>query len=321
MAVDDVARKEGPAIEALDLVKRFGDFAAVDGITFTVNQGETYSILGPNGAGKSSTMKMVTTVSPPTSGHLSVLGLDPATEGRTIRSRLGVVPQEDILDEALSVKENLVAYGRYFGFPRSHCQQRAGELLNFVQLTEKADAKVNNLSGGMKRRLSIARALINEPDLILLDEPTTGLDPQARHLLWERLYQLKEQGVTLLLTTHYMDEAEQLADRLVIMDHGKIAVEGSPAELIATHSPREVLELRFGDTLVEARQELDDTLPHLRVDTRLEHLPDRSLIYVDDGDGLLDALRQSGVRPAASMVRRSTLEDVFLRLTGRRLDD
>lgn len=310
-----------PAVRAEALTKRFGDFTAVDGIEFEIGPGETFAVLGPNGAGKSSTMKMVTTVSPPTSGSLTVLGMDPAVDGRTIRSRLGVVAQEDILDTQLTVRSNLTIYGRYFDLSRAECDRRADELLNFVQLTDKADAVVEKLSGGMKRRLSIARAMINRPELILLDEPTTGLDPQARHLLWERLYQLKEQGVTLLLTTHYMDEAEQLADRLVIMDRGRIVAEGPPSDLIATHAPREVVELRFGDRLAAARTELDAVVPGLGAEVRLEHLPDRSLLYVDDGDALLEIVRAAGVRPSGSLIRRSSLEDVFLRLTGRRLEE
>ncbi len=306
---------------AQGLTKRFGEFSAVNGIDFAINPGETFAMLGPNGAGKSSTMKMVTTVSQPSAGTLQIFGLDPAADGREIRARMGVVAQEDILDVGVSVRTNLTIFGRYFDLSRAECDTRASELLGFVQLADKADAKVSTLSGGMKRRLSIARALVNNPELLLLDEPTTGLDPQARHLLWERLYQLKEQGVTLLLTTHYMDEAEQLADRLVIIDHGEIVAEGSPAELIRTHSPREVLELRFGERLSEGRAEVETGLQTLAIDNRLEHLPDRTLVYVEDGDGLLDALRGTGLRPSASLVRRSTLEDVFLRLTGRRLEE
>ena len=234
-----------PLIEARGLVKRFGDFTAVDGIDVEVHRGEAFGFLGPNGAGKSSTMRMIGCTSPATAGTLRVFGLDPATHGRPIRARLGVVPQADQLDNELTVDENLIIYGRYFDLPRAECKRRAAELLDFVQLTERATSKVEPLSGGMKRRVTIARSLINEPELLLLDEPTTGLDPQARHVLWDRLYRLKQQGVTLVLTTHYMDEAEQLCDRLVVMDKGLIVAEGSPRQLIEAHSTREVLELRF----------------------------------------------------------------------------
>ncbi len=255
-------------------------------------------------------MKMVSTVSPITSGSLTVLGLDPTSDGREIRHRMGVVPQEDNLDQELTVRENLVIYSRYFGLSWAEAKRRADELLVFAQLTDRADAKVDPLSGGMKRRLTIARALVNTPELVLLDEPTTGLDPQARHLLWERLYQLKEQGVTLLLTTHYMDEAEQLSDRLVIMDQGRIVSQGSPTELIAEHVTTEVLELRF------------DAGPPADLDQhgwRIETLPDRSLVYVDRGEDALRRLAELDIHPTGSLIRRSTLEDVFLALTGRTL--
>src|ERR687885_2258225 len=232
-------------IHARGLVKRFGDFTAVAGIDVDVQPGEAFGFLGPNGAGKSSTMRMIGAVSPPTAGELRILGLDPAVDGPRIRARLGVVPQTDNLDLEITVEENLLVYGRYFGLPKAVLRARAAELLDFVQLTDRAKDKVEPLSGGMKRRLTIARALINEPEVVLLDEPTTGLDPQARHVLWERLYRLKQRGVTLMLTTHYMDEAEQLCDRLVVMDKGKIAAEGSPQELIGRYSTREVVELRF----------------------------------------------------------------------------
>ncbi len=297
------------AISAKGLTKRFGSFVAVDGIDFDVAPGETFSLLGPNGAGKSSTMKVISTVSPATSGQLTVLGMDPRRDGRAIRQRLGVVPQEDTLDQELTVRENLVIYGRYYGAGWNEARKKADELLEFAQLTDRADAKVDPLSGGMKRRLTIARALVNEPELVLLDEPTTGLDPQARHLLWERLYRLKEQGVTLLLTTHYMDEAEQLADRLVIMDQGKIVAEGSPSELIQRHVTKEVLELRF-----------DGSTPDLTPSGfRCETLPDRTLVYADDGEAALEKLRLDDIVPMGSLVRRSGLEDVFLALTGRSL--
>ncbi len=259
-------------------------------------------------------MRMVSTVSPPTSGDLEVLGMSSVREGREIRARLGVVPQDDNLDTELTVRQNLVMHARFFGVSRADAARKADELLDFAQLTERADARVDPLSGGMKRRLTIARSLVNDPELVLLDEPTTGLDPQARHLLWERLYRLKEAGVTLLLTTHYMDEAEQLSDRLVVMDGGKIVAEGSPAELIARHTSPEVLELRF------AGDRPDFAAPALAaLDLHTESLPDRVLIYADKGDEVLRVLRDRGVEPTGSFVRRSTLEDVFLALTGRRL--
>ena len=305
-----------PMVLARGLTKRFGDFTAVDGIDVEVARGEAFGFLGPNGAGKSSTMRMIGCVSPATDGTLRVLGRDPATDGPAIRGRLGVVPQEDSLDMELTVRENLLVYGRYFGLSRPVIRERADELLTFVQLTDKRDAKVDSLSGGMKRRLTIARSLINQPDMLLLDEPTTGLDPQARHVLWDRLYQLKHQGVTLILTTHYMDEAEQLCDRLVVMDKAKIVAEGSPRRLIEQWSSREVVEVRFGPGEHEAMADkLED------VADRVEVLPDRILLYVADGDAAAAAVHDRGLRPAGVLVRRSTLEDVFLRLTGRTLVD
>jgi lipooligosaccharide transport system ATP-binding protein len=315
----------GALIRARGLVKRFGDFTAVDGIDVDVAAGESFGFLGPNGAGKSSTMRMIGAVSPPTAGELRILGMDPAVDGPAIRARLGVVPQTDNLDVELTVEENLHVYGRYFGLPRPVIRDRAAELLDFVQLTDRARSKVDPLSGGMKRRLTIARALINDPDVVLLDEPTTGLDPQARHVLWDRLYRLKQRGVTLVLTTHYMDEAEQLCDRLVVMDKGRIAAEGSPAELIRRFSTREVCELRF--PLVEGQpgpeQHVDSVKPvvHSGAADRIEVLPDRLLLYADDGEAALAAVAALGVHPQSSLVRRSSLEDVFLRLTGRTLVD
>ena len=310
--------EEGSAvlIEAGGLTKRFGDFTAVDGIDVQVRRGEAFGFLGPNGAGKSSTMRMVGCVSPPTSGHLRILGMDPAMDGPAIRARLGVVPQRDTLDEDLTVEENILVYGRYFGLPRSLVRERTTELLQFAQLTERAGAKVEPLSGGMKRRLTIARSLVNAPEILLLDEPTTGLDPQARHVLWDRLFRLKRSGVTLVLTTHYMDEAEQLCDRLVVMDGGRIVAEGSPRSLIQQYSTREVLELRFP---VDDHAPLAASVDGLA--ERVEVLPDRLLLYTDDGDAATAALHQRGVQPLSSLVRRSTLEDVFLRLTGRTLVD
>ncbi len=301
-------------IHARGLTKRFGDFTAVDAVDFDVSPGQAFGFLGPNGAGKTSTMRMVACISPVTEGTLRVLGLDPASDGSAIRGRLGVVPQADTLDMELTVRENLIIYGRYFDLPYAECRRRADELLDFVQLTEKADSQVEPLSGGMKRRLTIARALINEPEVLLLDEPTTGLDPQARHLVWERLYRLKRQGVTLILTTHYMDEAEQLCDRLVVMDKARIVAEGSPLELIDQYSSREVLELRFGDG---ERPEVDGRFEGLI--ERVEQLPDRMLLYAADGEAAAEALHAEGIRPISQLVRRSSLEDVFLRLTGRRL--
>jgi lipooligosaccharide transport system ATP-binding protein len=303
-------------VHARGLTKRFGEFTAVDGIDVDVRRGESFGFLGPNGAGKSSTMRMIACVSPVTDGTLRVLGRDPDTDGPTIRGRLGVVPQEDSLDLELTVRENLLVYGRYFGLPKPVIRTRIDELLDFVQLGDKRDAKVDALSGGMKRRLTIARGLINEPELLLLDEPTTGLDPQARHVLWDRLFRLKQQGVTLILTTHYMDEAEQLCDRLVVMDKARIVAEGSPRELIGQWSTREVVEVRFGPDEHEA---MAGKLADLAA--RVEVLPDRLLLYTDDGDAAAAAVHGRGLRPAGLLVRRSSLEDVFLRLTGRTLVD
>ena len=305
-----------PLVHARGLTKRFGEFTAVDGIDVDVRRGEAFGFLGPNGAGKSSTMRMIGCVSPPTSGSLSVLGLDPQRDGPQVRARIGVVPQDDTLDMELTVRENLIVYGRYFGLGREVVRERAQRLIDFVQLNDRADSKVEPLSGGMKRRLTIARSLVNEPELLLLDEPTTGLDPQARHAVWDRLYRLKLQGVTLILTTHYMDEAEQLCDRLVVMDKGKIAAEGSPAELIRAYSTREVVELRFAPDEQDAMAEKLGDLA-----ARLEVLPDRLLLYTDDGDAALAQVHQRAGNPRSALVRRSTLEDVFLRLTGRTLVD
>ncbi len=304
-------------IRARGLVKRFGNFTAVNSIDFELYPGEAFGFLGPNGAGKSSTMRMIGCVSPPSGGELSILGLDPVADGPAIRARLGVVPQEDTLDVELTVRENLLIYGRYFGLPRDVIRDRAARLLDFVQLTERANDQVEPLSGGMKRRLTIARSLINEPDILLLDEPTTGLDPQARHVVWDRLFRLKQQGVTLVLTTHYMDEAEQLCDRLVVMDDGKIAAGGSPRDLIARYSTPEVLELRFDPAEHEQAAEKLADVPA----ERREILADRILLYVGNGDVTLATVRALGLEPLTSLVRRSTLEDVFLRLTGRRLED
>ncbi len=305
-----------PLIQARGLTKRFGTLTAVDAVDFDVAPAESFGFLGPNGAGKTSIMRMVACVSPVTEGTLRILDLDPATDGARIRGRLGVVPQQDTLDTELSVRDNLVIYGRYFGLSRVEAGRRAGELLDFAQLGERANDKVEPLSGGMKRRLTIARALINEPSILLLDEPTTGLDPQARHLLWERLYRLKQRGVTLVLTTHYMDEAEQLCDRLVVMDKARIVAEGSPRSLIGQWSTREVTEMRFP---VGVQETLEGKLDGLG--ERIEMLPDRVLVYSDDGEAVAVAAHQRGLVPETVLVRRSSLEDVFLRLTGRSLVD
>jgi lipooligosaccharide transport system ATP-binding protein len=303
-------------VHARGLRKRFGALEAVRGIDIDVWAGEVFGFLGPNGAGKSSTMRMIGCVSPRSDGKLQVLGMDPDVDGPRIRARLGVVPQQDNLDVELSVRDNLHVYGRYFGMSRAAVRVKAAELLDFVQLTDRAADPVEQLSGGMKRRLTIARSLVNDPELMLLDEPTTGLDPQARHLLWDRLFRLKQQGVTLIITTHYMDEAEQLCDRLVVMDGGLIVAEGSPRELIGQHSTREVLELRFTpDVQPGWRDALSDLAD------RVEELPDRLLLYASDGEAALAAAHRRGVQPTSTLVRRSTLEDVFLRLTGRSLVD
>ena len=305
---------QAPVITATALSKKYKDFAAVDGISFDVAPGESFGLLGPNGAGKSTTMRMVGAVSTRSGGELSILGLDPNDHGPEIRSQLGVVPQTDNLDQELRVRDNLIVYGRYFGLSRSFLNKKADELLEFAQLTDRAKAKVDDLSGGMKRRLTIARALVNDPRILLLDEPTTGLDPQARHILWDRLFRLKEHGTTLVLTTHYMDEAEQLCDRLVVVDKGAIMAEGSPASLIRDHSSREVLEVRFGsDRNAIVAEQIKNA------GDRVEVLPDRILVYSANGEAELVKITDAGLEPITSLVRRSSLEDVFLRLTGRSL--
>ena len=310
-----------PLVSARGLAKKYGDFVAVDAIDFDVQRGEAFGFLGPNGAGKSTTMRMIGCVSPPTAGALQIFGMDAATDGRKIRARLGVVPQLDTLDKELSVMENLVLYGRFFDIPRAECRRRAKELLEFVQLSERADSVVEQLSGGMMRRLSISRSLINQPDLLLLDEPTTGLDPQARHVVWDRLYRLKHDGVTLIITTHYMDEAEQLCDRLVVMDGGRIAATGSPRSLIEQYSTKEVLELRFSPNGDGQHHDAVLGSDPSGLGERIEVLPDRTLVYADDGEAALAAVHARGVEPISSLVRRSSLEDVFLHLTGRTLVD
>lgn len=303
-------------VSARGLRKVYGDFVAVDGIDFRVRPGESFGLLGPNGAGKSTTMRMIGGTLGRSGGTLTVLGLDPQQRGPQVRAHLGVVPQSDNLDEELTVGDNLLTYGRYFGLPTSWLRPKVADLLAFAQLTEKSAEKVRNLSGGMKRRLTIARGLINEPGILLLDEPTTGLDPQARHILWDRLFRLKEQGVTLIVTTHFMDEAEQLCDRLIVVDHGRIMAEGSPANLIGRYCSREVLELRFGSArngeAVAAREDVGE---------RREVLPDRILVYAESGDTAMAAVTARGLEPITSLVRRTSLEDVFLTLTGRSLID
>ncbi|MEY4398570.1 MAG: hypothetical protein RLZ53_1146 [Actinomycetota bacterium] len=303
-------------IRANGLRKTYGDFVAVEGINFEVKRGEAFGLLGPNGAGKSTTMRMITSTLQRSGGALEILGKDPDKYGPEIRSHIGVVPQQDNLDRQLSVWENIFVYGRYFGLSRKFLKTKIEELLAFAQLEEKRSVKSEELSGGMKRRLTIARGLVNEPEVLLLDEPTTGLDPQARHVLWDRLFRLKELGVTLVLTTHYMDEAEQLCDRLIVMDKGKIMAEGSPAELIKKYSSKEVLEVRFGSSgNAEAAKKLE------KVGDRLEILPDRILVYTENGEKALEKVTKLGLNPITSLVRRSSLEDVFLRLTGRTLVD
>ena len=301
-------------ISARGLTKKFGELTAVDAIDFDVAKGESFGLLGPDGAGKSTVMRMIGATSQRDSGQLTILGKDPDKNGPQIRAHLGVVPQQDNLDTELSVVENLYIYGRYFGLPRKFVKGKIEELVAFAQLEEKRNAKVQSLSGGMKRRLTIARALVSEPEILMLDEPTTGLDPQARHILWDRLFRLKEQGVTLVITTHFMDEAEQLCDRLIVMDKGKIMAEGSPASLIKDYSTKEVLEVRFGS---DRNQEVADKLRSMC--ERIEELPDRVLMYTEDGEALLEKIYASKLHPKTSLVRRSSLEDVFLRLTGRTL--
>ena len=308
------AKDSEVVIRAKNLTKKYKDFVAVDGINFEVKRGESFGLLGPNGAGKSTTMKMISSVSQRTGGELTILGKEPNTHGPEIRAHLGVVPQKDLLDRELKAWENLFTYGRYFGLSRKFLKQKVEELLEFAQLTEKRNSKADDLSGGMQRRLAIARGLVNEPEILMLDEPTTGLDPQARHILWDRLFRLKEQGVTLVITTHYMDEAEQLCDRLIVMDKGKIMAEGSPAALIKQYSSKEVVEVRFG---TDKNEKFAPQLEELA--DRIEVLPDRILLYTEKGEELLTKIVDAGLHPMTSLVRRSSLEDVFLRLTGRTL--
>ena len=308
------AKNSEVVIRAKNLTKKYKDFVAVDGIDFEVKRGESFGLLGPNGAGKSTTMKMISSVSQRTDGELTILGKEPNTYGPEIRAHLGVVPQKDLLDRELKAWENLFTYGRYFGLSRKFLKQKVEDLLEFAQLTEKRNSKADDLSGGMQRRLAIARGLVNEPEILMLDEPTTGLDPQARHILWDRLFRLKEQGVTLVITTHYMDEAEQLCDRLIVMDKGKIMAEGSPSALIKQYSSKEVVEVRFG---TDKNEKFAPQLEELA--DRIEVLPDRILLYTEKGEELLTKIVDAGLHPMTSLVRRSSLEDVFLRLTGRSL--
>jgi len=308
------AKNSEVVIRAKNLTKNYKDFVAVDGIDFEVKRGESFGLLGPNGAGKSTTMKMISSVSQRTDGELTILGKEPNTHGPEIRAHLGVVPQKDLLDRELKAWENLFTYGRYFGLSRKFLKQKVEDLLEFAQLTEKRNSKADDLSGGMQRRLAIARGLVNEPEILMLDEPTTGLDPQARHILWDRLFRLKEQGVTLVITTHYMDEAEQLCDRLIVMDKGKIMAEGSPSALIKQYSSKEVVEVRFG---TDKNEKFAPQLEELA--DRIEVLPDRILLYTEKGEELLTKIVDAGLHPMTSLVRRSSLEDVFLRLTGRSL--
>jgi lipooligosaccharide transport system ATP-binding protein len=316
MADDDVV------IEASGLVKRYGTdptaTPAVAGIDLAVRRGELFGFLGPNGAGKSSAMRMIACISPRTGGALRVLGLDPGRDGRRIRARLGVVPQEDTLDLELNVADNLYVYGRFFDLPRKALRTRIPELLESVSLADRADDRVDSLSGGMKRRLTIARAMVSDPELVLLDEPTTGLDPHARHLLWDRLRHLKDRGITQVLTTHYMDEAEQLCDRLVVMDGGRIVAEGSPAELITRHVSREVVELRFADGQPPAAAV---AVQLAGIGDAVETVSDRLQVFADDGDAAVAEVMARGLHPRQVLVRRATLEDVFLKLTGRGLVD
>jgi lipooligosaccharide transport system ATP-binding protein len=316
--LNDGAKREAREVTlmARGLRKTYGDFQAVRGVDFQVRRGECFGFLGPNGAGKTTTMKMIYGAAIPTSGELEVTGLDVKRYERDVKRRIGVVTQENNLDEDLKVKENLLVYGRYFDLPKKIVTQRAEELLEFVQLSEKSEAMVDQLSGGMKRRLLIARALINDPDLVVLDEPTTGLDPQARHLVWDKLRELTGAGKTLILTTHYMDEAAQLCDRLCIMEGGRIISEGAPRDLISEHVSSEVLELR---TTPEVLEKLESIVEGISDNT--DRVGDALLVYAPDADVLMEKIRVSGFEVDNVLRRRGTLEDVFLKLTGRRLVD
>jgi lipooligosaccharide transport system ATP-binding protein len=297
-------------IEVRNLRKSFGAIQAVDGISFQVHKGESFGILGPNGAGKTTTIHMVYGFSPKSSGTLRVFGLDIDREWRSVRSRIGVCQQENNLDPDLSVRENLEVFARYFAVPKSEARKRAGELLAFVSLEHRQNDKVEELSGGMMRRLVMARALINQPELLVLDEPTTGLDPQARHQVWQRLEDLKAGGLTILITTHYMDEASRLCDRLVIVDHGRILVEGRPLELIHRYVGREVVEVAFPS----------EELRRFIRSKELEHedLGNRLIVYSRDGQDIYHQISRHYCREGCNL-RLATLEDVFLKLTGRGL--
>jgi lipooligosaccharide transport system ATP-binding protein len=303
-----------PAVSARALTKRYGQVDAVRGIDFVVQPRECFGFLGPNGAGKTTTMRMISCTAPPSGGDLVVLGMRAWVEGRRIKRRMGVVPQENNLDEEVSVIQNLVIYARYFDLPARISRPRAEELLAFVALEDKKDWSIHALSGGMKRRLLVARALMNQPELLVLDEPTTGLDPQARHLVWEKLRSLKREGVTLLLTTHYMEEASQLCDRLVIMHEGRILIEGSPRDIIARETSPQVIEV------FDPPGEAQPGLAALEgVVDRAERLADRWLLYTTDGEALLSKVRSLPLDPSSVWLRGGTLEDVFLSLTGRGL--
>jgi len=298
-------------IEAEGLTKNFGDLLAVDNIRFQVFKGECFGFLGPNGAGKTTTMKMVHCVLPLTAGSLTVAGMDVTSEAREIKKMIGVAPQEDNLDPDFTVFHNLMVYARYFDIPKTEAHKRAEELLEFMQLEEKRNVIIENLSAGMKRRLVLARALINEPQILILDEPTTGLDPQARHMIWDKIRSLQKQGVTIVLTTHYMEEAYQLCDRILIMDYGKIIEEGNPRDLVKKHAGEEVLEVAYDE---KALQLLKQTFK----DTRLEVASDRIHVFTNQPRGLFSKiLKEFNFREA--VIRDANLEDVFLKLTGRRL--
>jgi lipooligosaccharide transport system ATP-binding protein len=304
------------AVEARGLEKRFQTTVAVDGIELAIHVGGCFGFLGPNGAGKTTTIKMITCVSPPTAGELRVLGLDVRSDRRAIKARLGVVPQGMTLDGDLTARENLLSFGAYHSIPRRESERRADELLEFAQLSERASAEVEELSGGMQRRLLIARALVNDPELLVLDEPTTGLDPQARHLVWERLRRLKRDGKTLLLTTHYMEEAAQLCDEIVVLDHGHVIVRGTPRELIRQNVAPRVVEVQGIESAADDVVRLADGLAQ-----DVEAVGDRVLIYANDGEEIASRIRDAGVPHQALILREATLEDVFLRLTGHALVD
>jgi lipooligosaccharide transport system ATP-binding protein len=299
-----------PAVRAEKLTKVFEELRAVDAIDFQIEEGECFGFLGPNGAGKSTTMRMIHCASPITSGKLEVLGMEVDGRSREIKAAIGVAPQENNLDPDFTVRRNLTVYGRYFGLPKEVLEERADRLLEFMQLSEKKDEKIQEISGGMKRRLIIARAMMNDPQLLILDEPTTGLDPQARHLIWEKVRELKRKKVTVILTTHYMDEAERLCDRLVIMDHGKIILEGKPRDLIDQVIGTDVMEIDVPTDEMEAYVKSKGW--------QYERTIDRMLIYTKEGQNVAAELKE---RFAMSyyLIRNATLEDVFLRSTGRAL--